>query len=107
MRISVSSTVPRCAGPLGWLARRLLMSEDGGMVNLAIDGPGGAGKSTLAAALAVRLGWAWSGWTQVMYGALAPGALRAAMDPANPDAMSWHGRGAGRAFRRPVGNVGR
>ncbi|MGH9130852.1 MAG: (d)CMP kinase [Acidimicrobiales bacterium] len=66
------------------------------MVTVAIDGPGGAGKSTLAGALAARLGLERLD-SGAMYRVLALAALRGGMDPANPDAMS--GLAAGLAVR--------
>lgn len=57
------------------------------MVTLAIDGPGGAGKSTLAAALAVRLGVERLD-SGAMYRALALAALRGGVDLADPAALS-------------------
>lgn len=57
------------------------------MLTVAIDGPGGAGKSTLAAALAERLGVGRLD-SGAMYRAVALAALRAGLDPADPIAMS-------------------
>ncbi len=57
------------------------------MVTLAIDGPGGAGKSTLAAALAARLGVERLD-SGAMYRALALAALRGGVDLADPAALS-------------------
>lgn len=53
---------------------------------IAIDGPAGAGKSTLGALLAERLGYFYFD-TGVMYRALALAALRAGTDLDDPDAM--------------------
>lgn len=53
---------------------------------VAIDGPAGAGKSTIARRLADRLGWAMLD-TGAMYRAVALAALRAGLDLENPDAL--------------------
>lgn len=53
---------------------------------IAIDGPAGAGKSTLGALLAARLGYFYFD-TGVMYRALALAAIRAGVDLDDPAAM--------------------
>ncbi|HYP23700.1 MAG TPA: (d)CMP kinase, partial [Actinomycetota bacterium] len=56
------------------------------MAALAIDGPAGAGKSTVARAVARALGWRYVD-SGAMYRALALAALRAGVDPADEDAV--------------------
>jgi cytidylate kinase len=58
---------------------------------IAIDGPAGAGKSTVARMVATRLGWAHLD-TGAMYRALALAVLQAGVDPGDEDAV---GRVAG------------
>lgn len=53
---------------------------------IAIDGPAGAGKSTVARALARRLGWTYLD-TGAMYRCVALAALEAGLSPADPDAL--------------------
>jgi cytidylate kinase len=53
---------------------------------IAIDGPAGAGKSTLGALLASRLGYLYFD-TGVMYRALTLAALQAGVDLASPEAV--------------------
>jgi len=60
---------------------------------IAIDGPAGAGKSTLGALLAERLGYFYFD-TGVMYRALALAALRAGADLDDPAAMEALARAA-------------
>src|SRR5262249_37658571 len=55
-------------------------------VVIAIDGPAGAGKSTLARALADALGIAYVN-TGLMYRALAEAALRLGLDTSDPGAL--------------------
>lgn len=62
------------------------------MPTVAIDGPGGAGKSTIAAALAQRLGVARLD-SGAMYRAVGLAALRAGLDPADAGAMGELARG--------------
>ena len=57
------------------------------MTAVAIDGPAGAGKTTVARALADRLGWSYVD-TGAMYRALALAVLEAAADPADANASS-------------------
>ncbi|MGA2409404.1 MAG: (d)CMP kinase [Candidatus Binataceae bacterium] len=54
---------------------------------IAIDGPTGAGKSTVARELARRLGFTYLN-TGAMYRAVAIAARRSAIDPAAPDAAA-------------------
>ncbi|MCU1489418.1 MAG: cmk, partial [Acidimicrobiaceae bacterium] len=58
---------------------------------VAIDGPGGAGKSTVARALAARLGWERLD-TGAMYRALTLAALRAGIDLADGEALAERAR---------------
>jgi CMP/dCMP kinase len=57
------------------------------MLVIAIDGPAGAGKSTIAAAVADALGAAHLD-TGAMYRAVAYAALRDDVDPADADAVA-------------------
>ncbi len=54
---------------------------------IAIDGPAGSGKSTVARALAERLGWAFLD-TGAMYRAVTSEALRRGMDLSDADALA-------------------
>ncbi|HVB69948.1 MAG TPA: (d)CMP kinase [Acidimicrobiales bacterium] len=54
---------------------------------IAIDGPAGSGKSTVARALAQRLGWAFMD-TGAMYRAVTVAALDAGLDPADTAAVA-------------------
>jgi cytidylate kinase len=54
---------------------------------IAIDGPAGSGKSTVARALAVRLGLAYLD-TGAMYRSVAFAAIRRNVDPADADAVA-------------------
>lgn len=63
------------------------------MTVVAIDGPAGAGKSTLARALAARLGASHLD-TGAMYRAVALAALRAGISPDDGDALAALARGA-------------
>ena len=56
------------------------------MITIAIDGPGGAGKSTLARNLAARLGLEWLD-TGAMYRSVALRALRAGVDVADEERL--------------------
>ena len=56
------------------------------MISVAIDGPAGAGKSTLARQLARDLGYIYVD-TGAMYRAVGLYALRAGADPADPAAV--------------------
>ena len=58
---------------------------------VAIDGPAGSGKSTVARAVADRLGLAYLD-TGAMYRAVAFAALRARIDPADADAVAARAR---------------
>ena len=55
-------------------------------LNIAIDGPAGAGKSTIAKAVAQALGILYLD-TGAMYRAMALKALRAGVDPRDPEAV--------------------
>lgn len=57
------------------------------MTALAIDGPAGAGKSTVARAVADALGWRFVD-SGALYRALALAVLRAGADPADEDAAA-------------------
>ena len=57
------------------------------MTALAIDGPAGAGKSTVARAVAEALGWRYVD-SGAMYRAIALAVLRAGADPSDADAAS-------------------
>jgi len=59
---------------------------DAGTLVIAIDGPAGAGKSTLARELAEALGVAYVN-TGLMYRALAEAALRLGLDTSDPSAL--------------------
>lgn len=58
------------------------MSQDGAPVVVAIDGPAGAGKSTVGRAVAARLGLEYLD-TGAMYRAVTFAALRRGLDPAD------------------------
>jgi cytidylate kinase len=60
---------------------------------VAIDGPAGAGKSTVARKLAERLGWRYLD-TGALYRAVALKALRAGIEPADAEAMARVARDA-------------
>ncbi len=62
------------------------------MTLVAIDGPAGSGKSTVAAALAARLGLARLD-TGAMYRAVALAALERGVDPGDADALAALARG--------------
>ncbi len=62
------------------------------MTVVAIDGPGGSGKSTVAAALASRLGLDWLD-TGAMYRAVALAALRRGIAPDDGEALAAAARG--------------
>lgn len=57
------------------------------MTLVAIDGPAGAGKSTVARAVADRLGFAYLD-TGAMYRAVALAAIERGVDPMDPDAVA-------------------
>ena len=57
------------------------------MVSVAIDGPAGAGKSTLARRLAAEMGYIYVD-TGAMYRAIGLYALRAGKDPKDNDAVN-------------------
>lgn len=67
-------------------------------VVIAIDGPAGAGKSTLARALAVELGLPYVN-TGLMYRSVAAAALREEVDPADAQALA----GLARKLRFSIG----
>jgi CMP/dCMP kinase len=67
--------------------RELKSSDPLSVRTVAIDGPAGAGKSTLAARLAERLGLDRLD-TGAMYRAVAWAALDRGIDPADPDAVA-------------------
>ena len=56
-------------------------------INIAIDGPAGAGKSTIAKAVAKELGFIYVD-TGAMYRAMALCALRAGIQPADEAAVT-------------------
>lgn len=56
------------------------------LLTIAIDGPAGAGKSTVARAVAARLGYTYLD-TGAMYRALAWAAIQQEIGPDNPDAV--------------------
>src|SRR6185503_9830743 len=60
---------------------------------VAIDGPAGAGKSTVARKLAERLGWRYLD-TGALYRAVTLKALRAGIEPADAEAMARTAREA-------------
>jgi cytidylate kinase len=70
-------------------------------VIVAIDGPAGAGKSTVARALAERLGIGYLN-TGSMYRALTLLAIRAGVDQDDPDGLAGLARGHEIALRRDV-----
>ena len=57
------------------------------MSAVAIDGPAGAGKTTVAKGLAAKLGWTYVD-TGAMYRAVALATLEAGEDPADPGAVA-------------------
>lgn len=57
------------------------------MSSIAIDGPAGAGKTTVARAIAEKLGWSYVD-TGAMYRAVAVAVLEAGVDPHDPEAVS-------------------
>ena len=56
-------------------------------INIAIDGPAGAGKSTVAKALAKEMGYIYVD-TGAMYRAMALSVLRAGIDPQDEAAVT-------------------
>jgi cytidylate kinase len=60
---------------------------------IAIDGPAGSGKSTVARALAQRLGWSVLD-TGAMYRALTAEALHQGVDPADAESMADLAKGS-------------
>jgi len=60
---------------------------------VAIDGPAGSGKSTVARALATALGWSFLD-TGAMYRAVTAEVLRRGIDPADADAVAQVAAGA-------------
>ncbi|HEV2428046.1 MAG TPA: (d)CMP kinase [Acidimicrobiales bacterium] len=73
---------------------------------VAIDGPAGSGKSTVARALAERLGWAFLD-TGAMYRAVTVEALSLGIDPHNTHAVAEVARAAVVATRPRVSVNGR
>lgn len=69
------------------------MSDERRLIVIAIDGPAGAGKSTVAARLAARLGFTYID-TGAMYRALALWASRQNVDPADMHRMEQLARAA-------------
>ena len=59
---------------------------------IAIDGPAGAGKSTVARALAERLGFTYLD-SGAMYRCVALAAIEAGVDPDDPEVASTAGAG--------------
>ena len=56
------------------------------MIGIAIDGPGGAGKSTIAKTLAEKLGFVYVD-TGAIYRCVGLAALRAGVDKTDPQAV--------------------
>ena len=57
------------------------------MINIAIDGPAGAGKSTIARSLAAKLGFIYVD-TGALYRAVGVNAMRAGMDTKNAEQVT-------------------
>jgi len=70
-----------------------VVSERSRRVVIAIDGPAGAGKSTIAMRIAARLGFTYID-TGAMYRAVALWALREKLDPGDPHRMEQLARAA-------------
>ena len=72
---------------------------------IAIDGPAGAGKSTVARALAERLGFTYLD-SGAMYRCVALVAIEAGVDPDDPDAVTPLARGIDLGMRPGAVSVG-
>ncbi|ALS27744.1 cytidylate kinase [Paenibacillus sp. 32O-W] len=68
-----------------------MMQQDGGRerINIAIDGPAGAGKSTVARKVAEQLGYVYID-TGAMYRAVTLSALRSGIDPLDGPEIASH-----------------
>lgn len=73
---------------------------------IAIDGPAGAGKSTIGALVAERLGYLFLD-TGAMYRAVALGALRRAIDPDDAEALTGLAKAAHITIGPPTKQDGR